>query len=98
MEIVPTSRVDVSAPVALPTNSKDSLPNDRQVVGAVQRLNQAEWLGQDRERAYTNDPKTGQFVIQIRERQTGDVVDQIPPESILLLVSELQEELKPNYA
>ena len=98
MEVGPVSRVDVSAPVTSQTNSQDSPPNARQLVAAVQRLNQAEWLGQDRELTYTKDRTTGQFVIQIRERQTGDIVDQIPPEFILRLVSDLQAELKTNYA
>jgi uncharacterized FlaG/YvyC family protein len=43
---------------------------------------------------YRRDSKTGKLVIQILERQTGDVVDQIPPESVLRLVAELQAELK----
>ncbi|MGC9949768.1 MAG: flagellar protein FlaG [Bryobacteraceae bacterium] len=94
MEIGPASRVDMSAPVTSQTSSQDWLPNDRQAIAAVQWLNQAEWLGQDRELTYKHDPKTGKLVIQIRDRDTGDVVDQIPPESVLRLVTELQAELQ----
>ena len=94
MEIGPANRVDMSAPVTSQTTSQDWLPNDRQAIAAVQWLNQAEWLGQDRELTYKHDPKTGKLVIQIRERDTGVVVDQIPPESVLRLVTELQAELK----
>jgi hypothetical protein len=94
MEIGPASRVDMSAPVTSQTTSQDWLPNDRQSIAAVQWLNHTEWLGQDRELTYKRDPKTGKLVIQILERQTGDVVDQIPPESVLTLVTELQAELK----
>lgn len=93
MEIGPASRVDMSAPVTSQTGSQDGPLNDRQAIAAVQWLNQAEWLGQDRELTYKHDPKTGKLVIQILERETGDVVDQIPPESVLRLVSELQAEL-----
>jgi len=93
MVIGPASRVDMSAPVTSQTTSQDWGQNDRQVVSAVLWLNQAEWLGQDRELTYKRDPKTGKPVIQILDRQTGDIVDQIPPESILRLVSELQVEL-----
>jgi uncharacterized FlaG/YvyC family protein len=84
----------MSAPVTSQTVSQDWLVNDRQVVSAVQWLNKTEWLGQDRELTYTRDTKTGKLVIQILERQTGEVVDQIPPESVLRLVSDLQAELK----
>jgi uncharacterized FlaG/YvyC family protein len=94
MQIGATSRVDMSAPVTTQAASQDWLVNDRQAVAAVQWLNQAEWLGQDRELAYRRDPKTGKLVIQILDRETGDVMDQIPPESVLRLVSELQAELQ----
>jgi len=93
MNVGPVSRVDVSAPVT-PTTTQDWMLNDRQVVAAVQWLNEAEWLAQDRQLVYHRDQKTGRWVIQIRERQTGDVVDQIPPEAVLSLVNELQAELK----
>ena len=94
MEIGPANRVDMSAPVTSQTGSQDWLLNDRQAIAAVQWLNHAEWLGQDRELTYKRDAKTCKLVIQILERQTGDVVDQIPPESVLRLVAELQAEMK----
>ncbi len=98
MEIGSASRVDLIAPTSSPTTSQDLQLNDRQVVAAVQWLKQSEWMAEDRELTYRRDPKTGSFVIQILERQTGDVVDQIPPESILQLVSELQQELQAKDA
>jgi len=94
MQIGATSRADMSAPVTTQAASQDWLVNDRQAVAAVQWLNQTEWLGQDRELAYRRDTKTGKLVIQILNRETGEVMDQIPPESVLRLVSELQAELQ----
>ena len=94
MGIGQTNRVDMSAPVNSTVASQDWLPNDRQVVAAIQELNKSEWLGQDRELMYKRDQKTGRLVIQIRDRQTGDIVDQIPPEAIVRLVTELQRELQ----
>lgn len=93
MEIGPSNRVDMSTPVTSQTASQDWLSNDRQAVAAVQWLNKAEWLGQERELKYRHDPKTGKLTIQVVDRQTGEIVDQIPPESILRLVTELQAEL-----
>ncbi len=98
MEIGPASRVDMNAPVSSQTTSQDSQQNDRQVVAAVMWLNKTEWLGQDRELKYNRDTKTGKLVIQILERQTGEIVDQIPPESVVRLVSELQAEMKAKDA
>jgi len=94
MEIGPTSRVDMGAPVASFSASQDWQMNDRQVVAAIQWLKQTDWLADDRELMYKRDPKTGRLVIQILDRQSRDVIDQIPPESILRLVTELQAELK----
>ena len=80
MEIGPANRVDMSAPVTSQTGSQDWLLNDRQAIAAVQWLNQAEWLGQDRELTYRRDPKTGKLVIQILpfRRELPVVVDQLP--------------------
>jgi len=98
MEIGQASRVDLSAPVAPATAGSDWQPNDRQIISAVQWLNQAEWLAGNRELTYRRDAKTGRLVIQILERDTGEVVDQIPPESVLRLVTELQARLKTKDA
>jgi uncharacterized FlaG/YvyC family protein len=96
MEIGPVNRVDMSAPVTSLTTSQDWTANDRQVVAGIQWLKQAEWLGQDREFTYRHDHKTGRFVIQIVDTKTGDVVDQIPSENIVKLVSEMQAQLQPK--
>ncbi len=69
------------------------MPN-RQVVAAVQALNQSAALGQERELVYRRDPKTGSATIQILNRGTGDIVDQIPAEALLRLRAELEQELK----
>lgn len=94
MEIGPASRVDMSAPAMSQPNSQEWPSNDRPAIAAVQWLNQTEWLGQDRKLTYSRDRETGRLVIQILDRQTGDVLDQIPPEFILRLVNELQAQLK----
>ena len=63
-------------------------------MAAIQWLKQSEWMAEDRELTYQRDAKTGRLVIRIVERQTGDVLDQIPPEAVLKLVTQLQAELK----
>ena len=93
MDITSINRLNLAAPVSPGTTSQDWTPDDRQLIAAVQRLNETEWLGQGRELTYRRDQHTGRLVIQIRERQTGEVVDQIPPESVLKLLMELQQEL-----
>jgi uncharacterized FlaG/YvyC family protein len=46
-------------------------------------------LGSDRELQFTRDSQTQKMVIQIVDRQSGDVLDQIPPEQILLMMANL---------
>jgi len=94
MEIDPLNRVAMNAPFNSISVSTGSQQPDPQVVAAVLGLNKSEMLGEDRALLYRREPKTGRMVIQLVEKQTGDVVDQIPPESVLLLYSRIQEELK----
>jgi uncharacterized FlaG/YvyC family protein len=94
MEVYPLSRFSVSAPLnSVSTTQNDNVTN-RQIVKAVQEVNQSELLGQDRELQYRRDPKTGQMVVLTVNRQNGDVLDQIPLEVLLRLRAEVEEEAK----
>jgi uncharacterized FlaG/YvyC family protein len=94
MEVDPLSRLALTAPItSVPTTQSDSASN-RQVVRAVQEVNQSELLGQDRELTYRRDPKTGQIVVQTVNRQNGEVLDQIPLEVLLRLQAQLALEDK----
>ena len=94
MEIGAISRMDLSALVTAPTISHAWVLSSRQVIGAVQYLNQAQWFGPDRQLTYSHDRKTGRFVMKILELSTGDVLDQIPTEAVLRLVTDLQAQLE----
>ncbi|MGP8244165.1 MAG: flagellar protein FlaG [Bryobacteraceae bacterium] len=94
MEVDPLSRLSVSAALhSVPATQNDAVTN-RQIVKAVQDVNQSELLGQNRELEYRRDPKTGQMVVQTVNRQNGDVVDQIPLEVLLRLQAEVEEASK----
>ena len=86
--------VGLSAPAISGTTSAESGAMDREIVAAVRSANKSELLGQDRELTYRREPKTGRMVIQIVERSTGDVVDQIPPEVLLELRESLAQEVE----
>lgn len=95
MEIYPLSRLDLTAPLnSLPTTQSDNAGN-RQIVTAVQQVNQSELLGQDRELVYRRDTKTGQLVVQTVDSVNGDVLDQVPLEVLLRLQAELEQAAKP---
>jgi uncharacterized FlaG/YvyC family protein len=77
-----------------PLNSLNALPaveplrNDdptvtRQLATAVRAINQSELWGQDRQLQFARDPSTKTMVIQVVRPSTGEVIDQIPPETVL---------------
>jgi len=93
MEIGLMNRVNTGAAVATAVPTTDDPAAERQVVMAVQYLNKSELMTNGRELEYQRDPKTGRFIVQIRDRNSGEVVDQIPPETIVRLMHELQQQL-----
>ena len=86
------SRIDSAMPgmpVNNPSASSDNVPL-RQIVAAVHEVNKSELMGEGRQLSFTRDPATKQRVIQIIDQNTGDVVDQIPPETVLQLAGQLK--------
>ena len=64
--------------------------SSRQIVSAVQEINKSEIMGEGRQLTFSRDPQTRRQVIQIVDQQTGDVIDQIPPETVLQLAAQLK--------
>jgi uncharacterized FlaG/YvyC family protein len=56
-------------------------------LAAVSRLNSLSTA--DREFAVVRDPGSSRFVIVLRDKSTGTVLDQFPPEDILKMLSQL---------
>jgi len=85
MEIRP---IDSAGAIATATNSNLQAENEfplRQVVTAVREINKSELLGQGRQLNFTRDPDTHKPVIQIVDQNSGEVIDQLPPESVVRL-------------
>jgi uncharacterized FlaG/YvyC family protein len=57
---------------------------------AVRALNRSDLLGEDRELLFARDSETQQFVIRIVSRTSGDVLTQIPQETVLRILADLQ--------
>jgi len=62
----------------------------REIIKAVQALNGAEFFGQGRELQFTLDRDTKRPVLKIVDRQTGEVVAQVPPEHVLKLARQIE--------
>jgi uncharacterized FlaG/YvyC family protein len=60
------------------------------IVQAVKALSGTELFGQDNELTFVLDRQTRKPVVRIVNRQTNEVVRQIPPESVLRLAEDLR--------
>jgi uncharacterized FlaG/YvyC family protein len=90
MEILPINSAGASAPLSNVTPSAHNDVPVRQIVAAVREINKAELMGENRQLNFTRDPETKLPVIQIVDQSTGDVIDQLPAESLLLLAEQLK--------
>jgi len=85
-----------------PLNSLNALPGvepvrnedptvTRQLTTAVRALNQAGLYGQDRQLQFARDPQTKAMVIQVVRPSTGEVIDQVPPQTVLEAFRNLEQ-------
>jgi flagellar protein FlaG len=89
MDINPLSGVN-NVPVVAPTPpSPEQVAENRQIVQAVKAVNQAGMLGENNELTFSLDRQTKQPVIQIIDRSTKEVIQQIPPEYVLQVAQDL---------
>ena len=91
MEIGPLSRVSISAPVA-PDAMQESLGLTQQLVAAIRGLNRAEMLEQGREFKLHRRAAGKRPMVDLVDRETGEVLDELLPEDILRMVRELGQE------
>ena len=83
MDINPLSGVN-NAPVVAPTPpTPEQAAENRQIVQAVKAINQSGMLGENNELTFSLDRQTKQPVIQIIDRSTKEVIQQIPPQYVL---------------
>ena len=75
----------VAAPAAVPVAPVEHSAEHRDIVQAVKAMNATEMFGQENEIRYQMDRQAKRMVVQVINRQTQEVVSQIPPEYILAL-------------
>lgn len=80
----------VTAPVEVV--HADQAAENRDVIRAVKALNGSEMFGQENELTFQRDAESRRMVIRVVNRNTNEVVSQIPPEYVLRLA----EDLKPK--
>ena len=90
MEIPRFDSIGTSAGANIPTLSNENDMAAREVVTAVHEVNKSELMGEGRQLTFSRDPQTRRPVIQIIDQSTGDVIDQIPQETLLQLAQQLK--------
>jgi uncharacterized FlaG/YvyC family protein len=90
MEISAVSRSLQPLEGAAPLSATEQPAQTRDVVQAVKALNATEMFGQDNELVFQMDRQAKRMVIQIVNRETKEVVSQIPPEYVLRLREDLK--------
>jgi uncharacterized FlaG/YvyC family protein len=90
MDISPINSVGASTIANTAATAAANEVPVRQMVTAIHQVNKAELLGQGRQLTFTRDPQTRQTVIQIVDQDSGEVVDSIPPETVLQMAEQLK--------
>jgi flagellar protein FlaG len=71
------------------TGKQQNLERQRELIQAVRALNKAELFGQQNELTFTFDRQSRRPLLRIVDRETKEVIRQIPPESVLRMSEQL---------
>ena len=91
MEIGPLNRVSMSAPVVADAG-QEGLGLMRQLIVAIRELNRSELPEQRRELKLRRLAEGRRMVVDVVDRETGEVLDELPPEEVLRMMAESEKE------
>ena len=95
MDVTAVDRSGHVLPAPAPAIPVDRAAENRQVVQAVKALNGTEMFGHDNELTFQRDLQTKRMVIRVVNRQTKEVVSQVPSEYVLRLAEDLKFQSPP---
>jgi uncharacterized FlaG/YvyC family protein len=90
MDISSINRLAQPLAAAAPVAPLGQPAEYREIIQAVKALNAAEMFGQQNELLFHMDRQAHRIVLQVVNRQTQEVVTQVPPEYILRLAEDLR--------
>jgi len=90
MDISGVNRSGPGAPAPAPVAPAENHAQNREVIQAVKALNATEMFGEQNELLFQQDPQTHRMVVRVINRQTKEVVSQIPAEYVLQLAAGLK--------
>jgi len=89
-------RVDYASGVTQLTSQSPLTPQQRiqqaELIHAVEAMNQTELFGQSNELTYSFDRESRKLILQLVNRETKEVVRQIPPEYLLRLAEDAKRQ------
>lgn len=89
MNIDSLHSVGQSLPAAAATLPIEKLSEHRELIQAVKALNAAELFGQNQELTFAVDRETRRPVMRLVDRDTNELIRQIPPELVLRMAQDL---------
>lgn len=92
MEIQRTDGVtDLSTISAVTALSPEQRAEQNQLIHAVQAVNEAQLFGQNAKLTFTYDRQTRTVVVKLVNKETDEVIRQIPAEYLLRLAADAEE-------
>ena len=89
MDITAINRGATGLNAPAPAISADKTSENREVIQAVKALNGAEMFGPENELRFQRDPNSRR-VLRVVNRETSEVVSQVPPEYVLRLAEDMK--------
>lgn len=83
---------DISQPVLAPGQAlPQKLKEEREIIRAVKAVNRIQLFGDQNELTFVFDPESHKPLLRIIDRETNEVVRQIPADYVLQLARELKK-------
>jgi len=74
-----------------PVQTAERQAEDRQLVQAIKKINEADIMGSNNELTFVMDRTTRRPLVRIVNRETKEVVKQFPPEYVIRMAKELND-------
>lgn len=81
---------ELPLPVYAPASSETKPAETRQLIQAIKALNAAELFGENNELTFVLDRETNRPLVRIIDKETKEVIRQIPPEYALEVAKTLK--------
>lgn len=92
MEISGVNQLALAASATAQQPSPEIVAEKRELIQAVKAVNQSEAFGNQNELTFVLDRATKQAIMRVVDRETGQVIRQIPQEYVLRLAEDLRNQ------